>query len=105
MFAQPHIRSYVCISPRVCSQAVGPIGYVGGPGSGTAMVVVGLLVLAEWRAPNVMTLKLLKLQHDRFQSADAGSIMPNIVHSTLQLGGSRRNIAMTFGTVAAVRLN
>ena len=28
------------------------IGYVGGPGSGTAMLVVGLLVLAEWRAPN-----------------------------------------------------
>jgi len=25
--------------------------YVGGPGSGTAMLVVGLLVLAEWRAP------------------------------------------------------
>ena len=28
------------------------IGYVGGPGSGTSMLVVGLLVLAEWRAPN-----------------------------------------------------
>jgi len=28
--------------------------YVGGPssGAGTAMLVVGLLVLAEWRAPN-----------------------------------------------------
>ena len=28
--------------------------YVGGPssGAGTAMLVVGLIVLAEWRAPN-----------------------------------------------------
>jgi len=36
--------------------------YVGSPGSGTAMLVVGLLVLAEWRAPNgsVRACKLLK---------------------------------------------
>ena len=46
------------------------IGYVGGPGSGTSMLVVGLLVLAEWRAPNG-SIMALKLQHDRFQSAGA----------------------------------
>ena len=44
------------------------IGYVGGPGSGTAMLAVELLVAAEWRAPNGSVMAL-KLQHDRFQSA------------------------------------
>jgi len=47
------------------------IGYAGGPGSGTAMPVVGLLVLAQWRASNGSVMAL-KLQHDRFQSAGAG---------------------------------
>ena len=60
------------------------IGYVGGPGSGTAMLVVGLLVLAEWRAPNGSVMAL-KLQHDRFQSAGAGSMRPRLYSGPLRL--------------------
>ena len=40
VFAQPHVSVLVCVHKQY-------IGYVGGPGSGTAMLVVGLLVLAE----------------------------------------------------------
>ena len=60
------------------------IGYVGGPGSGTVMLVVGLLVLAEWRAPNCSVMAL-KLQHDRFQSVDAGSMRPRLYPGPLRL--------------------
>ena len=51
------------------------IGYVGGPGSGTAMLAVELLVAAEWRAPNGSA---LKLHHDRFQYAGDGSMRPRL---------------------------
>ena len=53
------------------------IGYVGGPGSGTAMLAVELLVAAEWRAPNGSVMAL-KLHHDRFQSAVDGSMRPGV---------------------------
>ena len=61
------------------------IGYVGGPGSGTAMLVVGLLVLAEWRAPNGSVMAL-KLQRDRFQAAAGdGSMRPRLYSGPLRL--------------------
>ena len=65
------------------------IGYVGGPGSGTEMLVVRLLVLAEWRAPNVMA---LKLQHDRFQSAGAGSMRPRLYSGRLEGNNNNHDI-------------
>ena len=60
------------------------IGYVGGPRSGTAMLVVGLLVLAEWRVPNGSVMAL-KLQHDCFQSAGDGSMRPRLYSGPLRL--------------------
>jgi len=60
------------------------IGYLGGPGSGTAMLVVGLLVLVEWRAPNG-SIMALKLHHDRFQSAGDGSMRPRLYPWSLGL--------------------
>ena len=42
------------------------------------MLVVGLLVLAEWRAPNGSVMAL-KLQRDRFQAAAGdGSMRPRL---------------------------
>ena len=62
----------------------GSIGYVGGPGSGTAMLVVGQLVLTKWRAPNGSVMAL-KLQRERFQSAGAGSMRPRLYSGPLRL--------------------
>ena len=53
VFVQPHIRQYVSALMCVHKQY-----------SGTDMLTVGLLVLAEWRAPNGSVMAL-KLQHDR----------------------------------------
>jgi len=60
------------------------IGYFGGPDTGTAMLVVGLLVVAEWRAPNGSVMAL-KLQHDSFQSATAGNMRPRLYSGPLRL--------------------
>jgi len=60
------------------------IGYLGGPGSGTAMLAVGLFVLSEWRAPNGSVMAL-KLQHDCFHSAGAGSMRPRLYPGPLRL--------------------
>ena len=57
---------------------------VTGPGSGTAVLVVGLLVLAELRAPNGSVMAL-KLQHDRFQSVGAGSMRHRLYPGLLRL--------------------
>ena len=48
------------------------------------MLVVGLLVLAEWRAPNGSVMAL-KLQHDRFQAAGDGSMRPRLYPGPLGL--------------------
>ena len=78
VFAQPHIRSYVSVVQSSCV-FTNSTGYVGGPGrpSGTAMLVVGLLVLAERRAPNGSVMAL-KLHHDHFQSAGESSMRPRL---------------------------
>jgi len=76
VFAQPHIRSYVSVVQSSCV-FTSSTGYVGGPGSGTAMLVVGLLVLAQWRAPSGSVMAL-KLHHDHFQSAGESSMRPRL---------------------------
>ena len=71
----------------MCSQAVftSSVGYLGGRGSGTAMLVVELFVVAEWRAPKYGSVMALKLQHDRFQSAGDGSMRPRLYSGPLGL--------------------